>query len=200
MTDTRKKRQDGIRSLDAILGRCFFDTETGCWLWRGAMGRSTTRKAGATPRVHLPAGVDGDRSGSTTGAKAAWLLAGHPLPAGHVVWRHVCDRAACINPAHGMAGPRQTMHKALAASDRLKGDPWRAAVNARNRSSMLTPVDVVRRAEEMFEAGEMQKTVRAALGILASTAALIRKGQHPHSAGRQALVARASVFSWAQAA
>ena len=76
----------------------------------------------------------------------------------------------------------------------------RAAVNARNRSSMLTPVDVVRRAEEMFEAGEMQKTVRAALGILASTAALIRKGQHPHSAGRQALVARASVFSWAQAA
>lgn len=196
MTDTRTKRNDGIRSLNAIKGRCFVDSETGCWLWRGAMVRSTTRKIGPTTRVWLPAGACGERASITTAAKAAWMLAGKALPDGCVVWRHVCTRTDCINPAHGKSGTRQEMHKAMASSGRHKGNPMRAVVNAQNRASMLTPVDVVRRAEVMFAAGELQKTIRAELGIQRTTAVLIRRGLHPHSSGRQVLVPMASVFAW----
>lgn len=197
IADRRNTRQDGIRTLDDIKGRCVIDDETGCWLWRGAFSRSTTHHVGPTTRVWLP--VDLPRvvgaGRVTTAGKAAWVLAGNPLRDGDVVWRHVCHRVDCINPAHSKAGTRQAMHKEIAASDRLKGDPRRAAVNAINRASRLTPPDVVRQAEAMFGAKMLQKDVCAKLGIQQMTARLIRTGQHPHSTNRQRVVRGASVFN-----
>lgn len=198
MTDTRRKRQDGVRTLLDLRARCVIDAETGCWLWRGAMSRH--RRGQPTTRVWLPPCVGGGAAKIATAPRAAWLLAGKPLPDGHVVWRHHCTRADCINPYHGAAGTRQQMHAAFVADGRLRGDPHRAVVNAKNRRSTLVPVGKVRQAEAMFSAGALQKDVRSELGISANSAALIRKGLHPHSATRQQVVANASVFAWRPAA
>ena len=51
MTDPRRKRQDGVRSLADIRSRCVIDAETGCWIWRGAF--SVKVGGHATPRVWL---------------------------------------------------------------------------------------------------------------------------------------------------
>lgn len=196
MTDPRRKRQDGVRTLEDLRGRCVVDAETGCWLWRGALSHGS--RGQPTTRVWLP---DGEGGGTVaTGQRAAWLLAGKTLRPGHVVWRQLCTRSDCINPQHGAAGTRPQMHAAIVASGRLRGDPRRAAINARNRLSMLVPVETVRRAERMFAAGAMQKEVVAALGISQQSAKRIRIGVHPHSAGRLCVVPAASVFAWRAAA
>ena len=194
--DTRRKRQDGVRTLADIRDRCVIDGETGCWLWRGAMSRSTTRRVVPTSRVWLPDGMAaGGQPTITTAGRAAWVLSGRALPKGHVVWRSVCHRCDCVNPAHGTAVTRQAMHKAIAASGRLRGDPVRAATNARNRASLLTPREIVLQAEAMFAAGCLQKDVRAAFGLCGATAARIRRGVHPHSSARHGLLRGASVFA-----
>lgn len=198
MTDTRRKRQDGVRTLEDLRSRCVIDAETGCWLWRGAMSRG--ERGQPTTRVWLPAAAPGGTATTATAPRAAWLLAGKQLQPGHVVWRQHCTRSDCINPHHGAAGTRPQMHAAIVASGRLRGDPRRAAINARNRASTLLPVETVRRAERMYAAGAMQKEVRAALCISARSAQMIRQGLHPHSVGRVNVVAGASVFAWRAAA
>lgn len=197
MTDTRRKRQDGVRTLEDLRIRCVIDAETGCWLWRGAMSRG--ERGQPTTRVWLPP-QPGTAARTMTAPRAAWLLAGKQLQPGHVVWRKHCTRGDCINPHHGAAGTRPQMHAAIVASGRLRGDPRRAAINARNRASTLLPVETVRRAERMYAAGAMQKEVRAALGISANSAAQIRKGLHPNCSGQVRAVANASVFTMRAAA
>ena len=193
------KRYGGCKTLADILDRCRVDTETGCWLWAQCV---LSKRGTTTPVAHLGAGALGStgKGNSMTAAKAAWLLAGKPLEPGHVVWRHVCRAGLCVNPAHCRAGTRSEMHATVAATGRNKGTPGRAAINTINRQSMLTPIDKVRIAESMFDAGSLQKDVQAALGITQKTAAAIRLGRHPHSVGRQRLVANASVFAWRPAA
>lgn len=195
MAAPRRKRHDGVRTLADIKARCVIDADTGCWHWRSAMSRSLTRKVSPSPRVWLPDGLGDGRPAIATAAKAAWMLAGRELPGGHVVWRSVCARSDCVNPEHGAAGTRQAMHRAIADSGRLRGNPARAAINARNRMAMVTPLAVVRQAEAMIDAGRLLKDVRAELGLSESTVTLIRRGLHPHSAGRNNLVRGASVFT-----
>lgn len=192
----------GVRTLEDIKQRCVIDDETGCWLWRGAMSSRGSRRNGVpTLRVWMPDGLPGsERPTLATAARAAWLLSGREIQAGHVVWRRNCACSECVNPEHGAASARSTMHSAIAASGRLRGDPVRAAINARNRTSLLTPRDVVQQAEAMFAAGYLQRDVRAALGLAPRTAARIRRGLHPHSSAHQHLVRGASVFTLGVAA
>ncbi len=197
MTDTRNKRRDGVHTLDDLRGRCRIDDETGCWLWAGALSRSTNRNVTPTSRVYLPR-PDGSGGDLTTGQRAGWLLSGRSLKDGQVVWREVCWRHLCINPDHCRAGTRRQMHEALAASDRLKGDPRRALANAKNVERQLLPAAVVARAEAMFADGALQREVCAELGISQGPAARIRRGTHPNCAARQKLLRGASVFSWGQ--
>lgn len=196
MSDTRRKRQDGVRNIHDLRARCVIDVETGCWLWRGAMSRG--ERGQPTTRVWIP-GADGGGS-IATGQRAAWILAGKPLEDGYVVWRQHCTRSDCISPYHGAAGTRQQMHAAIAASGRLKGDPHRAVINAKNRASTLLPAEIVQRGERMFAAGALQKEVREALGISHNSAKLIRMHAHPHSTGKVRVITGASVFAWRAAA
>lgn len=196
MTDVRKKRTDGVRHLEDLRLRCFIDTETGCWLWRGALSHSKTRKVSPTTRVWLPAGIHGDGAGAiTTASKAAWLLSGRKLKDGHVVWRAVCNQTDCINPQHCKGVSRQQMHAEIAASNRLKGNPTRAAINAINGRASLMPVATVRQAESLFASGAMLKDVKQQLGISSDVAKRIRQGLHPHCANASRLVRGASVFA-----
>lgn len=183
----------GVQTLADLRDRCRIDDITGCWLWSLCC---STPRGGITPLTHIGAGLVGNASDVTMpAARVAWMLAGNKLKPGNLVWRHVCKAGLCINPDHCRVGTRRDMHAAIAGSGRNKGSPIRAVTNAKNRLLMMTPPEAVRRAEVMFAGGEMQKTVRAELGIGQLTAAAIRKGLHPHSAGRQRLVRGASVFS-----
>lgn len=183
----------GVRDLQGILDRCRVDDLTGCWLWSLAV---ITPRGSTTPVAYLPPGVLGrDKAQTMSAAKAAWLLSGRSLPAGHVVWRHVCADAMCVNPAHCRSGTRAQMGSEISATGRNQGDPKRAAICARNRMSVVKPAATVREAEAMFARGCLQRDVRAALGISQATAAAIRRGTHPHSAGRQHLVRDASIFT-----
>ena len=195
MTDTRRKRQDGIRTLAGIKGRCVIEAETGCWLWRGAFSCKASGRGQPTSRVWIP-GWQAKSGTTTTAPRAAWLLAGNDLPPNGVVWRHVCRNSECINPKHGKGGTRAQMFEAFVADGRMRGDPKRAAVNAQNRRSQLVSVERVREAEAMFAAGALQKDVCAALSLGNAAAAKIRKGQHPNSSGARATIPAASVFGW----
>lgn len=180
------------RTLQFLKDRCRIDTETGCWLW--SMGAFISGSS-VTPVVHLPRQVGDSKYTTTPAAREAWKLAGKPLAPKHVVWRHVCSSGLCINPDHCRAGTRTQMLAAVAATGRNRGKPERAVVNTLSRMKMVKPVELVRQAEAMFAAGMLQKDVRAALSLSQKTAAAIRLGQHPHSAGRQNLVRGASVFA-----
>lgn len=201
MTDARRKRADGVRTLEDLRLRCWVDPQTGCWLWRYAVCSSGGGRGQPRSRVWMPDAPGNGKAMAMTAARAAWLLSGRTLPPGGVVWRTRprCD-ALCICPHHGSGGTRQQMHAAMVADGRLKGDPRRAVVNAINRRAMMVPAEKVRLAEAMFASGAMQKAVCAALGLSVNSAAKIRKGLHPNSSAAQHVVANASVFAWSAAA
>jgi hypothetical protein len=196
MTDTRIKRADGVRTLKDLRSRCVIDDETGCWMWGMSMSCSKARPKFKTPRVYIPAGVFGDaKVHNTTAQKAAWLLSGNTIPDGHVVWRKHCGRHECVNPAHAHCSTRQEMHKGIAESGRLRGDPLRAVINAKNCSVQILPRELVQQAEALFAMGVRQKDIRDSLGISSDTLARIRRGRHPNSTGAVKVLQGASVFS-----
>jgi hypothetical protein len=183
----------GVRCLDDLMARCRVDEITGCWIWSGAVSRSNTRDVQPTTRVWLP---DAEVLGAgklMTAGRAAWILAGKKAGPRDVIFKHVCHDVLCINPAHACAVTRAEMHRRLAASGLLRGDPVRAVVNRQNMLKMATPPEVVRQAEAMLDEGRMCKEVRARFGLASETVALIRNGRHPNSAGRT--VRGASVFN-----
>lgn len=194
MTKPTTKPAGGVRTLADLRDRCTIDDETGCWNWSLAVA---TSRGGVIPMVHLAAGVlpGVDRQSTVPAARAAWLLSGRTLAPGHVVYRHVCEAKRCINPKHCAAATRPDALAAVAATGRNRGKPQRQVSTALARRCMAKPVDVVRRAEEMFAAGVMQKDVRAQLKLSQKTAAAIREGRHMHSAGRQGVLRGASVFT-----
>lgn len=186
-----------VQSLQGILDRCRVDDETGCWLWARAANAPHGR---ITPMVMFhPNPQPGRKTNNMPAARAAWLLSGREVQPGHYVWRN-CLSDLCVNPAHCQAGTKAEMFGAISASGRNRGKPERRAVCERNRRHMLTPPEVVRRAEAMFSAGALQKEVRAALRMSGDTARSIRLQQHPHSTGRQHVVRGASVFTFGAAA
>ncbi len=192
--------RQGARDLETLRQRCVIDAETGCWVWKAAMSRSRSRKIAPSPRVWLPdANVKGAGVLMTAG-RAAWLLAGRAIAPGQVVWRSVCNRPDCINPAHGVAVTRAEMHRGLAKAGVNRGQPHRAAVNLRNAMRMATPPERVREIEAFFATGALCKDVRARFGVSAETAASIRDGRHVHSSNRRAVIPLASIFAMGEAA
>lgn len=195
--DQRRKRADGVRSIDDLRGRCHIDEITGCWLWRG--GFSNANDYSPTPTCQARIG-GAEKPRIIAAPRAAWLMSGRLLAAGQIVWRSRCSEAACINPAHCKAGTQREMMAEIKASGRLRGNPERAAMNMRSVLKMATPVEVVQRCEAMFKAGMLQKDVRAETGLRPETLRAIRLGTHINSTTKQRLVTQASVFSWGRAA
>lgn len=185
----KRRRHDGVRTLEDIRLRCVIDDIRGCWIWGAAVDNGS-------PRVWLPDAAGPLRAGTTTtAARAAWVLSGRPLQPNHLVIR-TCTEGRCCRPDHGIAGTRVQLGQVLHTSGHLRGRPERGAVNSRNRARMMVPREVIQRGEAMFAAGAMAKDVRAALGVCARTAQLIRDGLHPRSTGAApTLVRGASVFA-----
>lgn len=184
-----------VRELQDILDRSRVDEITGCWHW----ARAFTSPGGSVTPVVMFAADGAANANNMSAARAAWLLSGRKIGPQQVVWRK-CGSPLCVNPEHCAAGTKREMFGAISASGRNKGKPERRAVCERNRAAQLTPREVVQRAEAMFDAGMLQKDVRAELGITQATARRIRLRQHPHSTGRQHVLPGASVFSLGAAA
>jgi hypothetical protein len=200
MNDTRRKRNDGVRTLEQLRQSCVIDDETGCWLWRGAM--SVKPGGHAVPRVWMPHSdgvrdADGKLGKAQTGARAAWTLAGRRLRRWQIIWRQVCWNTQCINPEHGVAGTRREMGAAETASGHMQGNPERAAKNIKSSSRQLLPVETVRKAEAMFAAGATSRAVKRELHISNASTARIRNGLHPNCSTSQRVRPAASVFAWA---
>jgi hypothetical protein len=191
--DTRRKRQDAVRTLADLQERCLVDDETGCWNWGGAFSNAASYSP--TPITSIFKTVDAKRTSPMSAARAAWILAGKPLTANQVVWRCRCVNHACVNPAHCRAGTRLQMTEQLKASGRHRGCPARRAINLRSTIKMATPPDLVRRIEAMFAEGMLQKDGGAATGLRSETLRSIRLGLHVNSSRRQQVVPQASVFA-----
>lgn len=201
----RRERADnperrGVRSLEDLRQRCVVEEDTGCWIWKGAMSRSLTRKIAPSPRVWVPDPEILGEGVLMTAGRAAWLMSGRRLETDQVVWRCICNRSECIVPEHGRAATRAEMHAGIAAAGLNRGNPDRAAINLRNSMRMATPAATVREVEAAFAAGSNCKQVRAIFGIAQETTAAIRDGRHVHSSRKPALVPMASVFAFAGAA
>ena len=79
------------RTVKEVKDRCVVDSETGCWIWKGAFGNGV-------PYVYAPT-LDG-RMATMCGRKAVKQLElGRPLQAGYRAYG-TCGNDACLNPGH----------------------------------------------------------------------------------------------------
>jgi hypothetical protein len=193
-SDHRKKRHDGVRTLQDIKDRCVVDSETGCWNWSLAMSNGGKFGSSCTPRVAVPAGILDQKQKCCSAARAAWLFSGKSLAPKQIVWRK-CLNDKCCAPHHLIAGTKSEEGAWMAKNGHRRGNPQRAAVNMKNAMKMATPPHVVQRVEAMFETGMLQKDVQSATGLRPETLRMIRLGQHVNSSSRQPLIAQASVFA-----
>lgn len=98
MSATPPPRPSKITTLPDVEARCALQEVPGCWMWCGACNDH------GMPVATMPPGVLPDASfGIMAVRRVAWLLAGHPLPAGHAVEPMGCTNARCVNPQHAKA-------------------------------------------------------------------------------------------------
>jgi len=176
--DTRKKRQDGIRTPEDLLMRCRIDEATGCWLWSGACCEGY-------PRVWLA-----DVGRVTTGPSAAFYVSRGGLPPQGTVAYMRCICPTCVNPEHVLIGTKKQAGAHLAKSGKLKGDPARAVrntLNARRSIAKLTPeiaAEIRASSGTLVELGQR-------FGVAPSCISAVRTGK----TWRDSVVHGASVFS-----
>lgn len=173
----------GIRTVDDIKLRCVEDEFTGCWNWK------LSKSGGKYP--HTSIYVNGE-SRRVSGVQAALFVDGRPVPKGMTGYHHLCSNNLCMNPAHMTIGTHQQKWAHIKASNSLKGDSRRKAVNTtvKRSTSKLTPyVDEIRASDESSRA------IAARLGCCAAAIRNIRayKSHKP-------TVSNSSVFAWRPAA
>lgn len=180
------KRQDGVRVLADLLGRCRVNGETGCAVWHRPDDK----------RTWVSAGVLTERAAVMRPARAAWLLDGRKLQPGQEVHRKFASCCeGCILPAHGVAMLKREAGAMYAKDRRLAATPDRIAINLAAALRRAVPPEMVRRIEGMLSDGQRLVDIYAACGVTRQVVNRVRKGTHPHSTGRQKLVRGASIFT-----
>lgn len=198
MTDTRRKRQDGVRTLDDIRDRCRIDEETGCWIWSGAVRQQHRHD---TPVVHVPAGVAGfEKRVICQTARVALLLTGAKLGPGKVAFR-ACRNPMCVrpDPKHVIALTRLRM-AALMREDGAWKTEMRRRQLLRTVIANALPAWKVREIEEHLDRGGKRSDIAAAYRVSKRTVQRIADRQHMHSGGKVCALGGASVFTLGSAA
>lgn len=175
MSDDRKKRQDGIHTMDDLIGRCKRDDMTGCMVWAGPAHKGS----GA---VWLPAL---NQSRSVTAAYS--LLRGTKLPAGKK-WFATCGNVLCIE--HRRIG---TASDAMRAVRPALSPEHRARITAGKRRSggKYSP----QLAAEIRASSDPIAVAAVRFGVHESTISKVRLGQMWVDAAPNS-----SVFAWRPAA
>lgn len=158
--DLRRKRADGVHSIDDLLGRCRDDSETGCLLIDAPKRRGTHY-------VWMPA------LGKPVALPAALaLLIGRPLKPGQR-WVPRCGETGCCNLAHRFVGTRSDLMRIL----RPRIEPLhRARIAAAHRKRDGCMYSPELRAEIMAS-DESSKDIGDRLGLHWSHICRIRRGE-----------------------
>jgi hypothetical protein len=174
---TRKTRQDGIRTLDDLKARCRIDTETGCWVWAGAMGRGT-------PRVWLP-----DIGVASMSGALQWVTDA-TRPTSQRMLIPTCGNPACANPKHRQWGTRSELFALLRPT--LAAD-HRARIGAGKRKA--SPIYTPELHAEIMTTKEPLADMAARLGVHFTHLYRIRRGK-----AWAASACASSAFTWRPAA
>lgn len=185
----------GIKALPDLKDRCWIDPESGCWVWRGAFSSHKGERGRAQCSVATPQGR------RTMGAaNLAWQLACKPIPTGQVVYRAICSNKACINPEHGGTRTQAAHAKAMAKAGLFKQTIGRKRAVHQRVEQMATPVEKVRRVEELLAQGLTKVDIAAEVGLNTCTVLKIARKRHVHSANALRLLPGSSVFNLKAAA
>lgn len=179
-------RNDGIRTLADLRGRCRVDSITACWLWVGALNDD------GWPVARFPAGVLRESACVMNPRRAGWLLAGNSLESGQMVMR-CCDEPMCVNPEHAKTGTRGDVNR-QAGKRGSYSTPERLAHLTRARLKQAATLDQVGAAEQAFEAGASLEDAAKAAGLHPDTVRRIRDGSHIRQTG--GALPSSSVFVW----
>lgn len=109
----------------SLLNRIEYDTNGGCWLWRGKVARNGYGRTATDPR---------SGGGSTGAHRRSYELFVEPIPDGKMVC-HKCDVRVCINPNHLFLG---TQKENLADMDRKGRRVNAPSFGPKNKMSKLT--------------------------------------------------------------
>jgi hypothetical protein len=147
-----------------------------------------------TPVFHFPR--SDNRQRSMPAYKALWIMAGKPIPDGHLIYRH-CINRCCVNPntGHCKSGTTKTMWQHLTKNGKFKGNPNRTAINRMNAASRRTPETVIRQIETMLADGVKREDIAARLNIDRHVITQVRQRRHFYCATRPRVIKGASVFA-----
>ena len=167
-------------NLEQIKGRCRIDSETGCWLWSGAM--STDAGGGRVPIVW--------HEGRTSSAlRVVYALSGKTVRGGEIVWRK-CRHDHCLNPAHLLSGTRQqwgAWRKANGFSA-MRPDDWAANMIAKRKGKAIEDAETAAMIRESPETGA---ALARKLGVSKQAVSRVRLRKTWAET-----VPQASVFTW----
>jgi hypothetical protein len=172
MNRPHKLRDDGIKTLADLQGRCKVNTETGCIVWAGAV-----RKASACVWIpgHGPVPMHYALSVVTTGSR--------PAPGEMLV--PMCGNVNCANPKHRKPGTRSDLFRVLrptlTAAHKARVSAGKRAAN--QNYSAEAHADIMSSTETLAVLAERH-------GMSLSAVSKIRLGH------RWGAAPASSVFSW----
>lgn len=181
-----------INTLADLMGYCTVN-EAGCWIWKGGYSQQGYVPVAHIGRLFMPELSKSQRTFSAY--RAAWLLAGKRIPAGHVVYRHVCLEHKCVNPAHCKTGTKGDMHARYSASGKNKGQPNRIVANMKNRAKLFLSPEKVLAIQASLDEGMPIKSIMKLHRTDGGTVRKIRAGIHPTQQNGGPVHANASIFS-----
>ena len=163
----------GLRTPADLMARCWVDTDTGCWHWRGAVDLN------GIPSMWLPA----LRRRSSLGV-AACLFATSAGPLPGQAWHCTCTTRYCANPAHRKCGNRSSQ---MLAAGCTRNPLQRARISAAKRSkSHLTG----EQRAEIAGSTDMLRVIAQRYAISISQAWKLRSAAQPLTS------VQSSVFTW----
>lgn len=148
----------------------------GCWLWVGAIKKSSTRIADKHDYGTVsPGGAFPDEHRCIPAHRASWLVHRSPIPEGmHVL--HRCDVKLCVNPDHLFLGTHQENMADAARKGRMN-HPGKAHHGEENPGAKLNET-AVKAMRQLRAAGWQYYDLSVAFGVSYKQAYFICSGRN----------------------
>jgi len=172
-----------MKTLKELKDRCIIDSETGCWIWKGAVSKGNAATCGLEgyPTIYGP-NYNKDPSGKTMGVQPGRRVAfqikhKRAIAEGmRITKRPECSHL-CVNPDHMAEQDVKAHGEEIAKSGKWKGVPARIIANRTNpagiRSRGLTPEQVA----EVLASTEKHTVIARRLGVSVHPVFNVRSGK-----------------------